>query len=175
MWRGDNAIVKLINIYNKLIERYPHPQTDEDWITSINLSRIEGGDTINKVPEKAVMYLDIRFPYPALAESIIKKTKEIIGDDTVIVENVIEGTTFYSDPENSYIQKYKSTAENYLGRHVNFTKSPGASDARFLSKRGMPIIMTRCDGGGLHKPDEWVSVSNLVEQYEILMNFLETV
>jgi succinyl-diaminopimelate desuccinylase len=175
LWRGNNAIVKLINIYNKLIEAYPNPQADKDWKISINLSKIEGGDTLNKVPEKAVMYLDIRYPYPVLAKSIIKKAEEIINDDSVFIENIINGTTFYSNTENHYIQKYKGIAEAYLDRNVNFTKSPGAADARFLSEKGIPVIMTRCDGGGLHSPDEWISVPKLLQQYEMLMDFLKIV
>ena len=175
LWRGDNAIVKLINIYNRLIREYPNPQADGDWRTSVNLSKITGGDTLNKVPGKAVMYLDIRFPYPVLAESIISKTREIIGDDTVSVENLIDGTTFYSSSDNQYVQKYKSIVEKHLGRKVLFTKSPGAADARFLSKKGIPVIMTRCDGGGLHNPDEWISVPKLMQQHEMLMSFLKTV
>ena len=175
LWRGNNAIVKLIDIYNRLLETYPNPQKDEDWRTSINLSKIVGGSTINKVPEKAIMYLDIRFPYPVSAESIIEEVKNIIGNDTISVENLIDGTTFYSNSDNHYIQKYKGIAEKHLGRQVKFTKSPGAADARFLSDRGIPVIMTRCDGGGLHSPDEWISVSKLLHQYEILMDFLKTV
>ena len=175
LWRGDNAIVKLLNLYKELQKIYPNPQSDNEWRTSINLSKIEGGNTLNKVPEKAVMYLDIRFPYPVLAESIIEKIRTLINDDTVSVENIIDGTTFYSDSENYYIQKYKKISEAYLNRNVKFTKSPGAADARFLSEQGIPVIMTRCDGGGLHSPDEWISVPMLLQQYEILMNFLKTV
>ena len=100
---------------------------------------------------------------------------EIIGDDTVTVENLIDGTTFYSNSENHYIQKYKNIAEEYLGRQVNFTRSPGAADARFLSDRGIPVIMARCDGGDLHSPDEWIYVPELLRQYEMLIDFLKAV
>ena len=175
LWRGNNAIVKLLKIYNNLIDVFPLPQADGDWITSINLSKIEGGNTINKVPDKAEMYLDIRFPYPTSAESIVKRIEEIVSDEEVTIESIIDGKTFHSDPNNSYIKAYKEITERYLDREVNLAKAPGASDARFLSDKGIPVIITRCDGGGLHSPNEWISVPKLLQQYEILMNFLEIV
>ncbi len=176
LWRGCNANVKLINLYNKILKEFPLPKKDTDWCTSISLSRIEGGNinTLNKVPDKAEMYLDIRFPYPKTADSIVSSITNIINGDTIDVEKVIDGITFYTHSDNRYIQEYKQIAKKYLDRNISFTKSPGAADARFLSEKKIPVIMTRCEGGGLHRQDEWISIPKLLQQYEMLMIFLET-
>jgi len=173
-WRGENAIDKLINLYSRIIQLFPLPESNEDWHTSVNLSQIAGGsDVMNKVPDKAVMHLDIRFPYPLTAEEILNKIYQLVQKDHYSIETLFSGSTFRTDPQNEYIQIFKSTVETYLNRNINFTKSPGASDARYLTDRGIPVIITRCEGGGLHGIDEWISLPSLLKQYDMLMEFLK--
>jgi succinyl-diaminopimelate desuccinylase len=172
LWRGSNAIVKLYELYRKIIEFYPLPKSLDDWKTSVNLSKIQGGDALNKVPGEASMFLNIRFPYPVTAKDIIREIEKIIGNDHIKLEKIFDGSSFYSDPQNEYIQTYKAVAEKCLKREVGFAKAPGTADARFLSEKGVPVIITRCNGGGMHSSDEWVSLSSLIKQYEMLIEFL---
>ena len=53
-------------------------------------------------------------------------------------------------------------------------RAPGSSDARFITPKGIPVIMTRPDGGGLHGDDEWLSLSSLEEYYQILKQYVLT-
>ena len=48
------------NIYQSLISKYPLPQSENDYRTSINLSILNGGTANNQVPSKASMGLDIK-------------------------------------------------------------------------------------------------------------------
>ncbi|MCW3012521.1 MAG: family metallopeptidase, partial [Solirubrobacterales bacterium] len=61
-WLGDNAILKAHDTYRR-IETLPFSRESSDLFDrpSINLSRIEGGDAFNKVPDRCWMDVDIRF------------------------------------------------------------------------------------------------------------------
>ena len=53
-YKGENAILKLIDLYNKLIKIYPMPTKDE-FKTTINLSKLNGGSATNMVPGSATI------------------------------------------------------------------------------------------------------------------------
>ena len=69
-YKGDNAILKLINLYNELLKIYPMPEHNE-FKTTINLSKLNGGTATNMVPGLATMTLDIRFEKNDSVESIL--------------------------------------------------------------------------------------------------------
>ena len=47
-------------IYNDLLKEFPTPQTENDYLTTVNLSKMIGGESMNSVPSYAEMFLDIR-------------------------------------------------------------------------------------------------------------------
>ena len=175
LWDGDNAIEKLINVYMDLKKHYRQPKSANDWITSVNLSILKGGDTINKVPDRASMYLDIRFPAPATSTDIINEIKNITNRDDITVEVTSSGSTLHTDITNKYLNSYSKLAKEYTNRTIEFCRSAAASDARFISSNGTPVIMTRGRGGGAHSKNEWASLSDIEKQYQILLEFLQSI
>lgn len=49
-FNGENAIVKLYEVYENLIKKYPLPTSSNEYQTSINLSSLNGGFQTNQVP-----------------------------------------------------------------------------------------------------------------------------
>ena len=61
-WLGDNAVLKAHDIFRR-IESLPFARQSSELFDrpSINLGRIWGGDALNKVPDKCVIDVDIRY------------------------------------------------------------------------------------------------------------------
>ena len=61
-WLGENAILKAIDTF-RAIESLPFARESSDLFDrpSINLGRILGGDALNKVPDRCVIDVDIRY------------------------------------------------------------------------------------------------------------------
>ncbi len=61
-WLGDNAVLKAHDIFRN-IESLPFARQSSELFDrpSINLGRIWGGDALNKVPDKCVIDVDIRY------------------------------------------------------------------------------------------------------------------
>ncbi len=170
LYDGENAITKLIKVYEKLIEKYPLPKSSEDYVTSINLSKLNGGESNNQVPGFASMILDIRFVSSDSIESIIKVIKKI--DNEVNVKVLIEGMCFISDVKNKYVKTFIKASEKVLGKKIVKTYSEGTSDAIYFSSKGMPTVIMNPMGDYPHCPNEYVNKDSLLVLYKIIEEFI---
>lgn len=170
---GENAIVKAFDIYNKLIDNYPLPQNTNDWVTSINLSKIEGGDAFNKVPSKAKLYFDVRYVKSVCPKDITDFLKNI--DNTLEIEVNEECGTFEVDKGNKYIKKFADSYQKILGDNIKIIKYPAASDARFFSDKEIPCIMINPIGGNIHSMNEWVSIESLNKLQELFEDYINSI
>ncbi|HAN10264.1 MAG TPA: hypothetical protein DCP90_06605 [Clostridiales bacterium] len=170
LWEGENAIDKLIKIYHKITLKYPNKSEDE-FMTTVNLSMIEGGDAINKVPAKASMYLDIRHIPSQTKESILKYIKEI--DSEVELEIVASGEDYTVNLDNKYVEKYVSTSEAILAQKVKYSKCNSSNDGRFFGKYNIPTIIMNPIGDNYHKDDEYVETESLDKLYDIYVSYIE--
>ena len=89
-FKGENAILKLFNIYEHLLTMYPMPDNQDDFKTSINLSKINGGSSNNMVPQEASMVLDIRF---VNKDSNLLKAAEFLPMQIIFFLKIIPNTT----------------------------------------------------------------------------------
>ena len=166
---GINAIVKLFDIYNKLIEIYPIPKDNDDFRTSINLGYINGGDFINCVPSSAKMGLDIRH--------ITKDTKEEIYDNIKKIDKDVEIKTIEESYEFKYIEselskEFLNIAKDVLNRKIKTTKCASSSDARFFYKNNISTIIMNAKGNDMHGNNEYILLDSLDKLYEIYSKFI---
>ena len=91
------------DIYNKIIKRYPIPKSSDEYITSVNLSKLNGGESFNQVPDYATMVLDIRY-IEKDKNDIIEYIKNI--DKNIEVKVLTIGSAFITDINNEYVKKY---------------------------------------------------------------------
>ena len=156
---GDNAIVKLMNLYYKLIKKYPIPKSGKVYKTSINLGVISGGTVVNIVPGEAKMMLDIRHVYEDDKQSIINSIKEI--DDSIDVNIFAQGEAYKLDLENKEVKKYIECCEKVLNKRVKYLRGESASDARFFEKYNMHAIIMNACGNDMHGKNEYIELSSL--------------
>ena len=90
----------------------------------------------------------------------------------VRAEIEIIGDMCFTDYNDPYLQQFKKASEKILGRKVSFGVETGASDARYFSSRGMPVIISNPVGDNIHNGGEYVELGSLHQYYDILSEFL---
>ena len=173
-WEGDNAILKLQKILNELFKLYPLPQK-EAWRTTINLSRIEvENKTFNKVPDKAIAYLDIRY-IPEDKKKIKKDLERICKKYGAKLELLLNEPAQFTDQDNPYMKILKKAIEKETGKKAKIIVKHGGSDIRHFNAVGCEGVTFGPTGAGLHTDEEWVEVKSLEVYGGILKRFLNSI
>lgn len=170
-WEGDNAILKAMRNYSKIVA-LPIMNIGSEFYegSTINLALIEGGDTYNKVPDKSVIGLDIRY-VPHLDPYEIIRDIEAVVDGKVILK--VLGESIYSPLDNIYVKSFISTVKELRSHEeVKLFGQHGSSDARFFSKKGIPVLEFGPKGEHLHGHGEYVEISSVRKLEEILKTFI---
>jgi succinyl-diaminopimelate desuccinylase len=169
-WLGDNAVLKAHDVFRS-IESLPFARQSSELFDrpSINLGRIWGGDALNKVPDKCVIDVDIRYlpeqdPAEVLEQvkgmpdtevtSIFSRPPATVDRDSIFVQTLAQATAIHHDHEPMSV-----------GRD-------GASDVVSFLRVGVPAVEFGPIGAGHHGPEEWVSVSSLDAYRQSLDAFL---
>lgn len=164
-YKGENAIIKLFDVYEKLIDIYKLPNDENDFITSINLSKFNGGSAVNMVPGSAVMTLDIRYTKEVTVSDIINNIKKISSD--ISIKILDQGPVFQVDYNLPVIKKFLKKSENILEKEISIKKCTATSDAIYFSEKNIPTILMNPKGDFWHGPGEYVEVDSLYSLYEI--------
>ena len=167
--KGDNAILKLINFYNELIKIYPFG-TEKDFNTTVNLSKLNGGDATNMVPGIATMTLDIRFEKKDSIESILDNIYKIKKD--IKVKILDQGPVFQVDENLPIIKNFIKNAEQVLNKKILIEKCVATSDAIYFSEKNIPTILMNPQGSNWHCPNEYVEIESLYTLYQIFLTLL---
>jgi succinyl-diaminopimelate desuccinylase len=171
-WLGDNAVLKAIDVFRR-IESLPFSRESSEMFDrpSINLGRIAGGDVLNKVPDRCVMAVDVRYlpgqdPGAILAQ--VRAIPEIEVEQTFIHPAVgVERT-------NPYVLALRDAVSLATRGEVMSVGRDGASDAASFIEAGIPAVEFGPAGGGHHGPEEWVSVASLQRYRRALGDFVRT-
>lgn len=164
-YNGINAITSLYDVYENILKKYPLPKSSKEYITSINLSMIKGGEALNSVASNATMYLDIRHTSKDTKEQILKYLKAI--NNNLDIEIIHEGNLFMADKNNPKIKNYITISEKILNNKIKISTSEATSDAIYFSDKKIPTILTNPIGGYPHSPEEFVEKESLYYLYEI--------
>ena len=168
-YKGDNAIIKLIDLYNELLKIYSKPKKDE-FKTTINLSKLNGGESVNMVPGTATMTLDIRFEKSDSIDSILDNVNKLKKD--IKVKVLDQGPIFQVNENLPIIQIFIKEAEIILKHKVKIEKCVATSDAIYFSEKNIPTILMNPIGANWHGPNEYVEIESLYTLYEIFKTLL---
>ena len=172
-YAGDNAIVKLLNVYSEIIKKYPLPENENDFRTSINLGTINGGEVVNVVPNYASMMLDIRHVYSDTKVKIINDIKSI--DNNIEIKIFAEGDAYKVDMQNKNVKKYIEVCEEVLNKKIDCVPCESASDARLFEKYGISAIIMNGVGNDMHGSDEYIELSSLSKLKRIYETIIERI
>jgi succinyl-diaminopimelate desuccinylase len=171
-WLGDNAVLNAIDVFRS-IESLPFARHSSELFDrpSINLGRIWGGDALNKVPDRCVIDVDIRYLPGQDPDAILADVRGIDG---------VEATELLTRPpamvarDSRFVQALRTaTAAHHDGEPMSVGRD-GASDAVSFLRVGVPAVEFGPIGAGHHGPGEWVSVSSLETYRQALESFLHS-
>jgi len=169
-WEGDNALLRLIKNLNQIEKIFcEFKGQDNNWFATCSPTIIgTSNDVINRIPERAEAGLDIRFPQPHTAESILKKIEDVT-EKPFDMEVLIQADPSELKPDPLY---FKIT-EEITKQRVEEVRDHGGSDARFFSAKGTPVIVSRPLVGNLHSEEEWIDIPSMVTFYRIYEAYIE--
>lgn len=169
-WQGDNAIIKAHEAF-KIIENLPFTKEKSELYSSpsVNLSKIEGGDVYNKVPDYCKMCLDIRFLPGQNPGDIIKEINEAVGVE-VHIHSI--GDAVKTKVDNSYVRKLSESISKVTNNKAELFGQHGSADTRFYSKYNIPAVEFGPTGQNWHGEDEFVLVDSVYEYEQTLIDFI---
>jgi len=170
-WLGENAIEKLIKVYQKIKTKIPETTPRNRWLPTVNLGKMIGGDAANKVPSAAEMLLDFRYPERKQRKILLDLITKVTGDNQVAYELISDGDVMVTPPDNQYIQKILRVAKN-INLNLKVTNEHGASDGRYFSAKGIPVIMFKPICSATHIDNEWIDLQSLEKFSQLLKSFL---
>lgn len=170
-WLGDNAVLKAHDVYRR-IETLPFSRQSSELFDrpSINLSRISGGDAINKVPDRCLIDVDIRYLPGQDAGEILEQVAAL--PDVEIVQT-LERVPAVVAPDNPYVLALREAAGASGDSASLSVGRDGASDAQYFLDAGIPAVEFGPVGAGHHGPQEWVSIPSLADYRRALGSFVE--
>ena len=170
-WLGDNAVLKAIDVF-RAIESLPFSRESSEMFDrpSINLGRIEGGDALNKVPDRCAMAVDVRY-LPG------QDPGEILAQVRTIAEIDVERTFIHPpvtvSPSDPYVRALREALSRTLPDMETLSVGrDGASDVASFVEVGIPAVEFGPSGAGHHGPDEWVSIVSLGRYRRALGDFV---
>ncbi len=172
-WLGDNAVLKAIDAFRS-IESLPFARESSDLFDrpSINLGRIVGGDAHNKVPDRCVIDVEIRYLPDQSPESILEEVSQFA--DLAIVKHFWRPPAIV-DRNNPFVGVLTECVSKYLDTDVVSVGRDGASEAISFIAAGVPAVEFGPTGSGHHGPAEWVSISSLESYRRALVEFVHLI
>jgi succinyl-diaminopimelate desuccinylase len=172
-WEGENAIIKAISNYDK-IKELPIMNVGSDFYkgSTVNLAFISGGDIYNRVPDKSLIGLDIRYVPHINAKEIIEDIIKVV-DGNVIVKTIEPGV--YGEATYPDIQALTKSVTNVLpNEKIELVVQHGGSDGRYFAEKGIPVVEFGAKGNYWHGDDEYVEIESIYDLENILIDFIKS-
>ncbi|MCW2988861.1 MAG: peptidase [Solirubrobacterales bacterium] len=172
-WLGDNAVLNAIDVFRS-IESLPFARHSSELFDrpSINLGRIWGGDALNKVPDRCVIDVDIRYLPDQDPAALLAEVRGLPG---------IEASSLFTRPpatvdrDSPFVRELREAARAHHEGEPMSVGRDGASDAVSFLRVGVPAVEFGPVGAGHHGPEEWVSVASLETYRQALDSFLRAI
>lgn len=166
---GKNAIVEAHKFIQELLVFSDELQNEENNIfsipyTTVNIGKIEGGDSINKVPDKCVVMFDARTVYEKHNKKIAKNIENISKKYDCKFEigiNILPKIN-YNNEMVSMVEKLcnnKRTAENYV------------TEASFINDS--EVIILGPGPNTSHQSNEHIEIQKLNDMAKIYERIIE--
>jgi succinyl-diaminopimelate desuccinylase len=169
-WLGDNAVLNAIDVFRS-IESLPFARHSSELFDrpSINLGRIWGGDALNKVPDRCIIDVDIRYLPDQDPAAILEEVRGLPGCAPTSLLSRPPATV---DRDSPFLLGLGEAVRAHHDGEPMSVGRDGASDAVSFLRVGVPAVEFGPVGAGHHGPEEWVSVSSLATYRQALETFL---
>jgi len=171
---GVNAIYKAAKAIS-LLEKFSF-ETKAHAVMgkpTLNVGIMEGGNTVNAVPDAASFGVDIRTVPGMDHEAVLAKLKALLGDAEM--EGFSNLKPVWTAPEQEWIQRVFEVCKPYVGEAPSARTAPYMTDAANLLKvyAGAPtVVLGPGEAAMAHQTDEYASMERIrqsVAIYEALI------
>ncbi|MGA8746468.1 MAG: M20/M25/M40 family metallo-hydrolase [Solirubrobacterales bacterium] len=169
-WLGDNAVLNALDVF-RAIESLPFARHSSELFDrpSINLGRIWGGDALNKVPDRCVIDVDIRYLPDQDPARVLAEVRGLPG---AVATPLFTRPPATVDRDSAAVLALSEAASAHHDGEPLSVGRDGASDAVSFLRVGVPAVEFGPSGQGHHGPEEWVSISSLAAYRQTLGVFL---
>jgi succinyl-diaminopimelate desuccinylase len=169
-WLADNPLDRIFALQQRLRAYFKSLERGVDhWHPTCTFTVLETSTRVaNRIPDSAEVICDIRFPPPFTVAEMMSAVRNL-ADGEMHVEPLVFAEPTQLAPDPLYI----TITEEVTGRPVELIREHGGSDARFIAKYGIPVIMSRPLVGNLHAQDEWIDIATMETLYRIYAAYLE--
>jgi succinyl-diaminopimelate desuccinylase len=167
---GVNAIYKAAAAIERLaafdFAIRPHPVMGAP---TLNVSIMHAGNTINSVPDEAVIGVDVRSVAGLDHAEVMQRLRTLLGDD-VELEVFQDAPAVWTEPETEWVQRVFGICARTLGEQPEPRTMSYNTDAGNLLKvyRGAPtVVLGPGDAAMAHQRDEYCRISKIRESVAI--------
>ncbi|MFB6104933.1 MAG: M20 family metallopeptidase [Halobacteriaceae archaeon] len=130
---------------------------------SINLGTIEGGDSINSVPETATAEIDIRLTAGVDTNAVLADIRDCADDcEGVEITDVSWSVGTAERIDSPLVDAVATVAEDVTGDRIYRRSATGGGDAKQLRDRGIPTVEFALGTDTVHATDEYTTVDALL-------------
>lgn len=135
---------------------------------TLSLGVIEGGSSVNIIPDHARALCDIRFPPGLTVEGMTKAVAGILAGHEGVGYEVLSSTdSYWSDPADEIFRLAAANSKDVLGLEAASNMRVGMSDARFYRQRGIPTLGYGAAPHNMGGPDEYVTLDDLYAVFHV--------
>jgi succinyl-diaminopimelate desuccinylase len=165
-WLGENAIENLMADYTRL-KSFFQVSAPDHWHRTMNLGILTAGRAVNQVPDRAEALLDIRFTEDDDLDRLLAEMAAAVQGELVVERR----DPLFLGGQSPHLETLLA-----LSPGTRIGAEHGASDARYLSARGIPGIVWGADGDrSQHADDEHVDIRSVQRLFTVLDDFLKKV
>ena len=129
---------------------------------TLSVGVIEGGTSVNIIPDSARALCDIRFPPGLTVEAMTEAVADILaGHEGVGLKVLSSSDPYWSDPADEIFRLAAANGKDVLGREAASNMRVGMSDARFYRQRGIPTLGYGAAPHNMGGPDEYVTLDDI--------------
>ncbi|HXP72768.1 MAG TPA: M20/M25/M40 family metallo-hydrolase [Stellaceae bacterium] len=137
-------------------------ETDALQRVTVNIGTIEGGISVNLIPDRAIARADIRFPPGLAVADVSGEIRRLIGGLRNIRAAVLSSSEpNWTDPAQEIVVRTASNAADILGRAPARNMRLGFSDSRFYRYKSVPSVVYGPVPHNMGGPDEHVTLDDL--------------
>jgi len=167
-WKLDNPIPRLFEGYRRFLEAWPKSEApSEPWQTFVSPTKLEGGASVNVIPDRATLSLSCRYVDPDDYGRVLKLLKETTGLEVIEQDPLRFRPPVVTDESDPCVQRLfgelKSVWPDFRLGRMN-----AATDACRYAHLGLPVVIFGAVCDGAHGANEWVSLSDLARWPEVL-------
>ena len=169
-WLAENPMERVVVALNQIRNYFETLRDgDEHWHPTCAITMLHTENRVwNRIPSFAEAVCDIRFPPPYTSDQMIAAVKQFTHD-AMEFEVLVSAEPTQVSPDPLFI----AVTEEITGKPVKLIREHGGSDARFVCRYGIPVIMSRPFVGNLHAENEWIDIASMEMLYRIYERYLE--